>query len=775
MSGGGGGSGTSTQITDVPDWAKPYAKDALGKASALTNIDKNPYQAYGGDRTAQFTPLQQQAYQGAAGMQAGPGAFQSQIGNYMSPYMQNVVNAQQKGAQREADIQGQAQQAQAARSGAFGGGRQAIMQSEAARNLASQKSDIQGKGLQAAYDNATAQYNTGFGQNMAVNQLQNQYGGQQQQQVQNILNNQYQDFQDQKRYPYQQLEFMSGLMRGTPMGTVQSMYQPPGSALGQVAGLGMGAYGLSQMGMKFKDGGSVPSYEDGGSITRPSEQKLEDMVDSLTDEQLQQIIQNPTSVSAYRAAQEELALRASMDRGIASAASGGLMERMMPTEESMARGGVVAFAEGGDKGEKKEDSSGVSGLAYLAAAFPGLFQAGKAIAAPLADATGSILKGAGNVAKGAGPAYMSPAGSATLGGGMALSEGATKYLSKLPDEDLETLSQAGGGDDTAMAAAILREGRKTEQKKQQYADEVGGGRGKTPASAYDVKAMAEHYGKTTRGETAKDEKGGKGGKGSLGGSGLVQAATALAQQQGVPKEDFETIMDRMMNKFKGANDKDLQGIKDYITKSGKDAEEIKKSAFNKAITEFGFNLAAQASKPGQGKGLRGLLSAGAAAAPALSASIAESQKLARAADDNARKMEVEFAKYKVALNKGDQQTAISLASNIRTMQQQQAQLDETIRSNKAKEGLMAQRTAATAAGRGQERTLAPMLRALSTAQQQALKATDGYLKTPKGMSDQRPYKEILKDFETDFRRKAVPMFGPTGKVYGADDDDDMEG
>jgi hypothetical protein len=351
MSGGGGG-GTSTQITDVPDWAKPYAKEALGKASALTNITKNPYQAYGGDRAAQFTPLQQQAYQGAAGMQAGPSAFQSQVGQYMSPYMQNVVDSQQRAAQRQADIAGTQQQAQATRAGAFGGGRDAIMRAEAARNLASQKSDIQGKGLQAAYDNATSQYNQGFGQNMAINQLQNQYGGQQQQQVQNVLNNQYQDFLSQKQYPYQQLEFMSGLMRGTPMGTVSSMYQPPGSALGQVAGLGMGAYGLSQMGMKFKDGGNVQSYEDGGSITRPSEQKLEDMVDSLTDQQLQQIIQNPTSVSAYRAAQEEMALRASMDRGIAGAANGGLMDRMMPTEESMARGGVVAFSNGGNEGER---------------------------------------------------------------------------------------------------------------------------------------------------------------------------------------------------------------------------------------------------------------------------------------------------------------------------------------------------------------------------------------------------------------------------------------
>jgi hypothetical protein len=107
------------------------------------------------------------------------------------------------------------------------------------------------------------------------------------------------------------------------------------------------------------------------------------------------------------------------------------------------------------------------------------------------------------------------------------------------------------------------------------------------------------------------------------------------------------------------------------------------------------------------------------------------------------------------------------------MQQQQAQLEETIRSNKAKEGLMSQRNAAVA-GRGQEKTFAPMLRAIGQANQQAIKATEGYMKTPKGMADKRPYGEILGEFETRFRKSAVPMFGPTGKVYG-NDDDDMEG
>ena len=70
--GGGGGGGSApasqTQISDLPEWAKPYAKETLGKAQALTDINQNPYQTYGEERIAGFTPMQQQAQEAAAGM-----------------------------------------------------------------------------------------------------------------------------------------------------------------------------------------------------------------------------------------------------------------------------------------------------------------------------------------------------------------------------------------------------------------------------------------------------------------------------------------------------------------------------------------------------------------------------------------------------------------------------------------------------------------------------------------------------------------------------------
>ena len=96
--------------------------------------------------------------------------------SYMSPYMQQVVDAQKREAQRDADIAGQAQGAQAARSGAFGGGRDSIMRAEAARNLATQKGNIQAQGLQSAFQQAQQQFNAEQGYGLQ-GQIANQQAG----------------------------------------------------------------------------------------------------------------------------------------------------------------------------------------------------------------------------------------------------------------------------------------------------------------------------------------------------------------------------------------------------------------------------------------------------------------------------------------------------------------------------------------------------------------------------------------------------------------------
>jgi hypothetical protein len=334
---------TQSQTT-IPDYAKPYVENLLGQAQSYTDPYQNPYMQYMGERQAQFAPLQQLSYDNAALMKTAPqlgdatamagtaglgalntsftynpyvaqqftngtntapgfdasGKFQAgsgNVGQYMSPYMDTVVARQQQDAQRQGDIARQTQNAQAARSGAFGGSGNMLANNQLNATLMRQKGDIQAKGLQDAYSQAMGQFNTQQGQNqaaaqlnaqqgqfgaglglqglqtaltganalgnlgntqyqqnMGINQMQNQYGLQQQQQQQNILNNQYQDFLNNQNNPYKQMGFMSDILRGLPLTQQASaMYQTPPSMGSQLIGAGSVAAGLA---LRAK-GGSV--------------------------------------------------------------------------------------------------------------------------------------------------------------------------------------------------------------------------------------------------------------------------------------------------------------------------------------------------------------------------------------------------------------------------------------------------------------------------------------------------------------------------------------
>lgn len=233
---GGGGGGQSapapaqsqTTTQELPEWARGYAKDVLAKGAALTDISQNPYQAYGGERNAGFSNLQKQAFAGA-----GPQGFGATVGQYMSPYLQNVLDTQIASANRQYDISGMQQRAGATQAGAFGGGRDAIMRMENERARQSALQGITAKGLQDAFTGATQQYNTGLQQMTSL-------GAQQQAQRQRELDVPYQEFLNEQNYPYRQLSYMSDLVRGTPVGLQSSnqMYQAPPSTISQMAGLG---------------------------------------------------------------------------------------------------------------------------------------------------------------------------------------------------------------------------------------------------------------------------------------------------------------------------------------------------------------------------------------------------------------------------------------------------------------------------------------------------------------------------------------------------------
>jgi hypothetical protein len=97
------------------------------------------------------------------------------MGQYMSPYMQNVVEQQQKDAIRQAEIARQGTQAQAVRSGAFGGSRSAIVEAENQRGLQDRLAQIQATGSQTAFDKA--QQAQQFASNVGIQGLQAGYQG----------------------------------------------------------------------------------------------------------------------------------------------------------------------------------------------------------------------------------------------------------------------------------------------------------------------------------------------------------------------------------------------------------------------------------------------------------------------------------------------------------------------------------------------------------------------------------------------------------------------
>jgi hypothetical protein len=118
-----------------------------------------------------FNPNSLQQYQMSGPQQVRSQNFgQTQAEQYMSPYVQSVINKQQRDAERQANIATTQRNAAATGAGAFGGSRQAIMDAEAARELALQKGDIEATGLQNAFTQAQQQFNADQGRGLTAQQ-----------------------------------------------------------------------------------------------------------------------------------------------------------------------------------------------------------------------------------------------------------------------------------------------------------------------------------------------------------------------------------------------------------------------------------------------------------------------------------------------------------------------------------------------------------------------------------------------------------------------------
>jgi len=185
-----------------------------------------------------------------------------QMREYMSPYMEGVVERQKQGAIQDYLKQLPGMGAAAARAGARGGTREALLESEARKGLSQRLGDIEAQGLQQAYQQAAGQFGadraaqmqaalanqatgmTASQQDLQAQIQQAQFAAQQALQAGNT--NQAAQLQKQAQDLQQQQSLNQLAMQGAGLG---AQYGLAGAQLGEQSrqfGAGLGMQGLQQ-------------------------------------------------------------------------------------------------------------------------------------------------------------------------------------------------------------------------------------------------------------------------------------------------------------------------------------------------------------------------------------------------------------------------------------------------------------------------------------------------------------------------------------------------
>lgn len=249
------GKQTGTE-SSLSTWAGPYVTEMLGRGQALAS---QPYQAYTGPLSAGPSAAQQAAFSGVAGLaipteQMGaftPQSFTDQgvAQQYMSPYLEAALEPQIAEARRQAQIQRVQDAARLTKAGAYGGSRQAIMESELNRNLLRNLADITGTGYQQAFTQGQQQFNTEQQRQQAAQELANTYGlqalarqaelGAQERGImsEGIAADRAQ-FEEERDFPYKQVQYMQSLLQGLPLAAQSYTYAEPSTLSNILSGAG---------------------------------------------------------------------------------------------------------------------------------------------------------------------------------------------------------------------------------------------------------------------------------------------------------------------------------------------------------------------------------------------------------------------------------------------------------------------------------------------------------------------------------------------------------
>ena len=288
--------------TELPEELKPYYKDILGKAQALyeQRIEKG-FEPFEGPTIAKFTPEQEEAFTGIAGLQgkvapqfeearlftkgaAAPITIED-VQGAMSPYQQTVVDIDKREAQRDFEQTVLPNiRAQQVAQGAFGGTRGSLLEAQTLANQSRLLSDIQARGSQAAFQQAQAAVEaqrmragqagtqlaniapTALRTGLAELGAQQAVGEERQRQAQTSLDEAYRQYQQEREFPYTTMGRYQQVVAGAPMGSTTYASPPaPTPGLGQqlvggLAGLGSlyGTFtGKPIFGQQAKTGGGI--------------------------------------------------------------------------------------------------------------------------------------------------------------------------------------------------------------------------------------------------------------------------------------------------------------------------------------------------------------------------------------------------------------------------------------------------------------------------------------------------------------------------------------
>jgi len=248
--------------SSLSNWVGPYVTEMLGRGQAVSDM---PYQAYTGPLSAGQSAPQTAAFQGIANLAVPteqmtaftPQTFGTeQATQYMNPYVQNALQPQLDELDRQQQLKRIDNASRLSRAGAYGGGRQAVMESELDRSYLDKASEITGLGYLDAYNKAQQQFNTEQNRAMQAQNQTNTYGlnalqrqadlgGQQRTIEAEGIAADKKQFEEEQAFPYKQVQYQQSLLQGLPLAAQSYSYAQP-SALANILGGASGAQGLTQ-------------------------------------------------------------------------------------------------------------------------------------------------------------------------------------------------------------------------------------------------------------------------------------------------------------------------------------------------------------------------------------------------------------------------------------------------------------------------------------------------------------------------------------------------